>query len=65
MMARQNGVSLAGRWWPDIEYWIGSFVILMGIGTSIAKEPYIFFYFPGRGPDPLSPPLDLHMIFVV
>ena len=22
-----NGVSLAGRWWPNIECWLGSFVI--------------------------------------
>ena len=27
-----NGVSLAGRWWPNIECWIGSFVILRGSG---------------------------------
>ena len=24
-----NGVSLAGRWWPNIECWLGSFVIYL------------------------------------
>ena len=37
-----NGVSLAGRWWPSIECWLGSFVIFQGIWTTIAKEPYSF-----------------------
>ena len=37
-----NGVSLACRWWPNIECWLGSFVIVQGIGNSIAKKPYIF-----------------------
>ena len=23
-----NGVSLVGRWWPNIECWLGSFVVL-------------------------------------
>ena len=50
-----NGVSLAGRWWPNMECWIGSFVIFQRIRTSIAKEPYIFVIFQGWGPDPLSP----------
>ena len=52
-----NGVSLAGRWWPSIECWPGSFVILRGIRTSIAKKPFIFVIFSG-GPDPSPPPLD-------
>ena len=34
-------VSLVGRWWPNIECLLGSFVILQGIKTSIAKKPYI------------------------
>ena len=49
-----NGVLLAGRWWTNIECWLGSFVIFQGILTSIAKKPYIFFIFQGD-PDPLSP----------
>ena len=50
-----NGVSLAGRWWPNFECWLGSYVILQGIRTYIAKKPYIFVIFQG-GPDHLSPP---------
>ena len=42
-----NGVSLAGRCWPKIEYWLGSFLIFQGIKTSIAKKPYIFVIFQG------------------
>ena len=48
-----NGVLLAGRWWPNIECWIGTFVIIKGIRTSFAKEPYIFVIFQGvRTPCP-------------
>ena len=27
------------------ESWLGSFVVLQGIGTSIVKKPYIFWIF--------------------
>ena len=47
-----NGISLACRWRPNIECWLGRFVIV--IRTSIAKKPYIFVTFQG-GPDPLPP----------
>ena len=49
-----NGVSLACRWWPNIECWPGSFVIFQGIRTGIAKKPSIFVIFQGD-PEPLSP----------
>ena len=42
------------RWWPNIKFWFGSFVIFQGIRTSIVKEPYIFVIFQ-VGLDPLSP----------
>ena len=43
--------------WPDIECWLGSFVIFQGIRTTIAKKSYIFVIFKGvGGPDCLSPP---------
>ena len=51
-----NGVSLAGRRWPNIKCWLCNFVIVKEIRTSIAKEPYIIVIFQGR-PDPLPPPL--------
>ena len=44
-----------GRWWPNIECWLGSFVFVQEIRTSIAKKPYIFVIFQG-GPDPCPPP---------
>ena len=50
-----NGVSLAGLWRPNIERWLGSFVILQGIQPSIAKKPLILWFFVGV-PDPLPPP---------
>ena len=60
-----NGVSLACQWWPNIECWLGSFMIIQGILTSIAKKPYIFVIFQAGGevPDPLPPlpPLDPRM----
>ena len=37
-----NGVSLADRLWPNIECWLGSFVVFQGIRTSIGKKSYIF-----------------------
>ena len=51
-----NGVSLACRWWPNIEFWLGSFVIFQGIWTNIAKKPYIFLWFFGGGGRIPSPP---------
>ena len=42
-----NGVSLAGRWWPNIECWLCTFVILQGVCTSIAKKPIALWFFRG------------------
>ena len=49
-----NGVSLACQWWPNIECWLGSFVIFQGIWTKLLRNP-IFLWFFRRGPDPRSP----------
>ena len=46
---RPASETLAGRWWPITECWLGSFVVLQGIQTSIAKRPYIFCDFSGGG----------------
>ena len=59
-----NGVSLAGRWWPNIESLLGSCVILQGIQTSIVQKRYIFVIFQGGGPDPLPPPLWIRTCFL-
>ena len=50
-------LTLVGRWWPNIECWLGSFVVLQGIRTSIAKKPYIFVIFQGGGVRIPAPPL--------
>ena len=47
-----NVVLLACRWWPNIECWLGCFVILHGIKTTIAKKPYIFVIFQAGDPPP-------------
>ena len=54
-----NGVSLACQWWSNIECWLGSFVIFLGVRISVDKKPYILWFFRW-GPVPL-PPLDPHM----
>ena len=52
-----NGVSLACQWWPNIECWLGSFVIFQSIRTSIDKKPYTFVIFQGVRTPCLPPPL--------
>ena len=48
--ASETPFRLAGRWWPNIECWIGSIVILRGSGpVLLRKEPYIFVIFQGGG----------------
>ena len=51
-----NGVSLAGRSWPKIECWLGSYVLFQGMRASIAKKPYIFVIFQGRWSGPTVRP---------
>ena len=51
-----NGVSLACWWWPNIECWLSSFVIFLGIWTRIAKKPDIFVIFQGGGVRTPGPP---------
>ena len=48
------GVSLACRWWPNIECWLGSLVLFQGIRPSIAIKLYFcdFSGVGGGGPDP-------------
>ena len=59
----KSGPSLC-RWWSNIEFRFGSFVIFQGIRTSIAKEPYIFVIFRGVWtpfPPPPPPPPPAHV----
>ena len=53
-------ILMAFRWRADdgpfiLECWLGSFVIFLGIRTSIAKKPNSFVMFQWGGTDPLSP----------
>ena len=56
-----NGVSLACRWWPNVECWLGSFENSWGSGPVLLRNSIFFFIFQRGGPDPLSPPLDPRM----
>ena len=52
-----NGVSLAGRWWPNNECWLGSFVIFSGPGPILLGNPiFCDFSGGGGGSGPLPPP---------
>ena len=56
-----NGVSLVGRWWPNIECWLGSFDF-SGDPDQYFKMPYIFVIFQGGSgpPVPMSPSGSAH-----
>ena len=52
-------VSLACRWWPNIEYWLG---IFRGSGLVLLKKKTLYFCdYSGEDTDPLSRPLDSPM----
>ena len=52
-MALWNGVLLTCWWWPNIECWLGSFVIIRGSGPELLRNPICFVIFQGG---PLYPP---------
>ena len=51
-----TGISRACRWWPNIECWLGSFVIFKGSGPVLLRNT-IFLWF-NRGIWTPVPPLD-------
>ena len=56
-------VSLACRWWPNIEFWLGSFVLFRESGQVLPWNPiYVWFFRGGGGPDPLPPSWDAHAV---
>ena len=59
-----NGVSLAGRLWPDTECLLVSFVVLQEIRTNDAKKPSIIVIFQGGGVWTPCLPLDPRMFRV-
>ena len=59
----KNGVSLACRWWPNIECWLGSFETFenfRGSGPVLLRNPISLWFFRGRVRIP-CPPLDPRM----
>ena len=56
-----NGISLASRWCPNIECWLGSFVIFLGCGPVLLRKHISIFLWIFRGlwtpPPPLDPPM--------
>ena len=60
-----NGVSLAWWWWPNIECWLCSFVIFLGIRTSFAKKPYIFVIFQVGVRAPCPPSGSAHGMWMI
>ena len=57
--------SLACRWWPDIECWLGRFVIFGGSRPVLLRNPiFVLFFKRGPGPLPNPPSLDsAHVTF--
>ena len=57
-----NGVSQMSRWWPNIECWLGSFVIIhIGLGTVFLRKPIVLgvsreVRTPSPFPNPLLDP---------
>ena len=54
-----NGVSMAWRWWPNVECWLGSFENSRGSGPVLLRNSIFLCYSGGGGGgggrDPLSP----------
>ena len=46
---------------PNIECWLGSFMIVQGHRINIPKKPYIFGTFQGGGVEPPAPHLEPRM----
>ena len=49
-----NDISLACRWWPNIECWLESSVIFKGSSPVLLRNLIFLWFFRG-GPDPLCP----------
>ena len=47
--ARENGVSLACRWWPNVERWLRSFENFRGSGPVLLRNSIFFRSFRGGG----------------
>ena len=64
-----NGVSLACRWWPNVECWLGSFENSWGSGPVLLRNSIFLWFFGGGGgggggggwSGPPVPPLDPRM----
>ena len=55
-------VSLACRWWPNVECWLGSFGNSRGSGPVLLRNSiFLWFFRKGGGVRTLCPPLDPRM----
>ena len=52
-----NGISLVCPWWPNIECWLGRFVICRGSRPVLLRNPIFLWFFRGGVPTPVPPPL--------
>ena len=51
-----NGVSLVCQLWPNIQCWLGSFMILRGSKPVLLRSPPALQFSRGGGSDPSAPP---------
>ena len=52
-----NGILLACPWWPNIEFWLSSFVIFQWIRSNILlRKPYILVIYQGGSRPHVPPP---------
>ena len=61
-LAHQQNTMLACWWWPNIECWLGSYVIFRGSRPVLLRNPLFLWFF--RGVQTPVPPLDLLMYTV-
>ena len=59
--APSNGVSLACRWWPNVECWLGSFENFRGSGSVLLRKSTFVWFSRGGGSGPPVPHLDPRM----
>ena len=55
-----NGVSIAGRCWPNIESWLSSCDFSRGSGPVLLENPIFFVIFQGGSGPPVPPSGSAH-----
>ena len=58
-----NGVSLTGRWWPNTECWLCSFVVSQGSKPVLLRNPiFLRFFRSGTWTPPLDPRMNFESV---